>query len=277
VTWVEARNTAADVAQSIHDDAAARRLGFSGGLVPGNVHVVLVVRDLVERYGRAWYDRGFLRHTWIKPVYAGEEVQVVMEDTAPDEVAFRMEKRDGILVTAGIAGLGDVAPWERPDAPALQPVGDYDPLPDEAPGQEFPASPLEVDAAGVERMLAGYDPNPWYTDSSPWGEPVLPTVSQLVLAGAYGSRETPRPALLEMRAGMNATSEIIHRAPLFVGRKYERRSRIVEKGTKGRHAFRTMEFDVLDGPPGAPRLAARVRWKIKWVTARPLAATAGAG
>ena len=55
---VEAFNTAKESDNQIHDDAVARRFGFTGGLVPG-VDVYAYMTHLpVRRWGRAWLERG---------------------------------------------------------------------------------------------------------------------------------------------------------------------------------------------------------------------------
>ena len=55
---VSAYNTAKASENKIHDDATARRFGFSGGLV-GGVHVYAYMTHLpVARWGRAWLERG---------------------------------------------------------------------------------------------------------------------------------------------------------------------------------------------------------------------------
>ena len=271
--WVVARNVLSRVGgASIHDDDAARRLGFPGGLVPSNVQVVLVVRELVRLHGPRWYERGVLEHNWTAPVYAGEEVRVVI-----DGDDFRLEKGDGTVCAAGVAALaggddgddGDdlAAPWERPGAPAALDVGDYDPLPGEQPGHRYPDSEVSITAGAVERGLGGYDDNPWYRHHSHWGPPIVPTVAQLALGGPSSPPvdRMPRATWEEMRSGMNATSVILHTGPVFVGRTYAREAFLVEKGTRGRHCFRTIETTWCDGD----RVVSRSRWKIKWITTRP--------
>src|SRR5215831_2180161 len=73
---VEAFNTALASENKIHDDEVARRFGFSGGLVPG-VEVYAYMTHLpVERWGRAWLERGSATCRLLKPVYDGDTVSV---------------------------------------------------------------------------------------------------------------------------------------------------------------------------------------------------------
>ena len=55
---VSAYNTAKSSENKIHDDATAKRFGFKGGLV-GGVHVYAYMSHMpVQRWGRAWLERG---------------------------------------------------------------------------------------------------------------------------------------------------------------------------------------------------------------------------
>ena len=75
----------------------------------------------------------------------------------------------------------------------------------------------------------------------------------------------PRSTWEEMCSGMNATSEIRHSGPVFVGQTYAREAVLVEKGAQGKHCFRTIEITWRDDE----RVVSRSRWKIKWITSRP--------
>jgi len=78
---VRAFNTAHDSENKIHDDATARRFGFSGGLVPG-VDVYGYMSHLpVTRWGRAWLERGTAECRFFKPVYDGDAAIVTARDS----------------------------------------------------------------------------------------------------------------------------------------------------------------------------------------------------
>ena len=82
-SWrVRARNTATASANKIHDDAVARSLGFSGGLVPGVDVYAYMTHTPVERWGRAFLERGYMEARFSKPVYDGDDVEVVFDDAA---------------------------------------------------------------------------------------------------------------------------------------------------------------------------------------------------
>jgi hypothetical protein len=101
---VEAYNTAKDSENKIHDDAVARRFGFTGGLVPG-VDVYGYIAHLpVARWGRAWLEHGTAECRFIKPVYDGE-LATLTETTGRDGgIAIAVESQ-GILCATGEAWL----------------------------------------------------------------------------------------------------------------------------------------------------------------------------
>src|SRR6202047_2284786 len=86
---VEAFNASKDSENKIHDDSVARRFGFGGGLVPG-VDVYAYMTHLpVQRWGRAWLERGTIECRFAKPVYDGNQATVTDTETA-DGVALKV-------------------------------------------------------------------------------------------------------------------------------------------------------------------------------------------
>jgi acyl dehydratase len=73
---VQAYNTAHSSENKIHDDAVARRFGFSGALVPGVDVYAYMVHLPVERWGRAFLERGSAECRFASPVYDGETAEV---------------------------------------------------------------------------------------------------------------------------------------------------------------------------------------------------------
>ena len=68
---VEAYNLSHASENKIHDDAVAQKLGFAGGLVPGVEVYAYACHPAVERWGRAWLERGHMECRFLKPVYDG--------------------------------------------------------------------------------------------------------------------------------------------------------------------------------------------------------------
>jgi hypothetical protein len=105
---VAAYNTAKSSENKIHDDATAKRFGFRGGLV-GGVHVYAYMSHLpVQRWGRAWLERGTGEARFGKPVYEGD----IAEITAAEDATGMSLQVDsgGQLCATGHAGLPDINP-----------------------------------------------------------------------------------------------------------------------------------------------------------------------
>jgi acyl dehydratase len=124
---VEAYNTSKASENKIHDDAVARRFGFSGGLVPGVDVYGYMTHQPVARWGRAWLERGVAECRLLKPVYDGETALVTAEQTA-DGLALQVTSR-GMLCASGTASLPDVAP----SVPALDSFAAPPMLPEDRP------------------------------------------------------------------------------------------------------------------------------------------------
>jgi hypothetical protein len=109
---VSAYNTAKSSENKIHDDATAKRFGFRGGLV-GGVHVYAYMSHMpVQRWGRAWLERGTAEARFGKPVYEGDIAEITALEDA-DGLSLRVDSI-GVQCATGRAGLPDVAP-ELPD------------------------------------------------------------------------------------------------------------------------------------------------------------------
>ena len=110
---VSAYNTAKASENKIHDDATAKRFGFKGGLV-GGVHVYAYMAHLpVQRWGRAWLERGTGEARFGKPVYEGDIAEIsAIEDANGLELQVNSE---GVLCATGRACL----PAASPAAPSL--------------------------------------------------------------------------------------------------------------------------------------------------------------
>jgi len=113
---VSAFNTSKVSENKIHDDAAARRFGFRGGFVSGANVYAYMSHQPVQRWGRAWLDRGTLEAKFAKPVYENDIAEVAAVEE-PDGLALTVHSRDILCAT------GRAAMLTRPlQAPAL---GDF--------------------------------------------------------------------------------------------------------------------------------------------------------
>ena len=77
---VKAYNTAHSSENKIHDDAVARKFGFSGALVPGVDVYAYMMHLPVSRWGRAFLERGTAECRFANPVYDGEMAEVAGRD-----------------------------------------------------------------------------------------------------------------------------------------------------------------------------------------------------
>jgi acyl dehydratase len=102
---VEAYNISHASENKIHDDTVARKLGFSGGLVPGVEIYAYACHPVVRRWGRAWLERGRMECRFLKPVYDGHLANVTAKDAG--EVLDVTLQSDGVLCATGHASLPD--------------------------------------------------------------------------------------------------------------------------------------------------------------------------
>ena len=157
---VAAFNTAKDSENKIHDDAVARRFGFSGGLVPG-VEVYAYMTHLpAARWGRAWLEHGAAECRLLKPVYDGDTAIVTTGATAdetPDGLGLKLESR-GELCATGRAALPAAAPAPAifataptpPDPPENRPPADEATL---TVGTWFAIHPFRVEPEAARQYL----------------------------------------------------------------------------------------------------------------------------
>src|SRR5438094_574746 len=105
---IQAYNTSKQSENKIHDDAVARRYGFSGGLVPGVDVMAYMMHMPVAKWGRAFLARGLIDARFVKPVYDGETADVTAEES--NGVLSIEVKSQGQLCATGSASLPASAP-----------------------------------------------------------------------------------------------------------------------------------------------------------------------
>ena len=124
---VEAYNTAKLSENKMHDDAVARRFGFSGGLVPGVDVMAYMMHLPVAKWGRAFLEHGLIEARLVKPVYDGEITDVSGEEQ-DGVLSIEVESR-GELCATGRASLPAAAPQlSIADYPKTAPVSDRKPV-----------------------------------------------------------------------------------------------------------------------------------------------------
>ena len=93
---------------SIHDDATAEKLGFSGAPIEGPTHFSQFVPLLTHLWGQQWFETGCLSAHYQNMVVEGEEVKAFVELPQADANTVRLsaEKKDGTPVLTGTASIG---------------------------------------------------------------------------------------------------------------------------------------------------------------------------
>jgi hypothetical protein len=124
---VEAYNTAKLSENKMHDDAVARRFGFSGGLVPGVDVMAYMMHLPVAKWGRAFLDRGLIEARFVRPVYDGEISEIRGEENN-GVLSIEVESR-GEFCASGTASLAEAAPrFAIGDYPDVAPVSERKPV-----------------------------------------------------------------------------------------------------------------------------------------------------
>jgi hypothetical protein len=165
---------------SIHDPEEARRLGFRGSAVGGNLHLDLFAPLLVQTYGQEWFERGALSLYFLNIVVSGEPVQAVVERPASAGAQARIHARRAddpdFRVCEGTASLGDHSRSEL----ALRDLRTCDEsrlrmLKGVRPGQSLGRVRMTARRVDQDAAIASgsnNEPLPWYQGSSPWGGPI---------------------------------------------------------------------------------------------------------
>lgn len=118
-------NTATASENKIHDDATAKRFGFSGGLVPGvDVHAYLCWGP-ADTWGLDWVAHGTITSRYTRPTYDGATVTVDFDAATG---ACRLLDRDEAVLAEGRATMPDTP--ESPPDPSRFP---WAPLPRSRP------------------------------------------------------------------------------------------------------------------------------------------------
>ncbi len=187
--WRNPRNLSADSAGSIHDDATAESLGFRGGTVAGNIHLVQFVPLLHDLFGDEWFATGTLSVMFRHATVDREAVRAVVSPDPSgdrDRRRVRLELDNGTVTAEGSATIGHPAPPSDLRSRDYRPV---DPaslrsLAGVHAGMAFPSRPVHLSGNRQRQLLAGgllTEPHPYYTGDSPWGGPLASPLTEVDL------------------------------------------------------------------------------------------------
>ncbi len=99
-----------DISNPIHSSAVAAEYGFKAALVGGVTVYGWTVPALIDLFGEAWLDRGWVDVSFRRPVYPGDEMTATVEGAGDGTATLAMTNGDGDGCLTGGAGVGD-APW----------------------------------------------------------------------------------------------------------------------------------------------------------------------
>jgi hypothetical protein len=247
---------------SVHDDETAAKLGLAGAPIEGPTHFSQIDPLAVERWGRAWFERGCVSSHFLTMVVEGEEVRAALEPLTASAGRISAEKRDGTPVLTGTASIG------RDDVTEL---GERRHRGLDDPGRLYVVDQLEIGMheAVADPVTMGFDDHngnlypftlaqkldritersSWYDADrdSPWGTPIIPTEMVSVLAHRSGAHFPVRgPAV-----GLFVDLEVRYvEGPVFVGRPYRIEHTIVGIGQTKRVESYWTESTVVDAETG---------------------------
>lgn len=258
-TWRRLANLSAERKGSIHDDDAARSLGFQAAFVPGSTVATSAMPGLVRLLGRSWFEGGWYTFKFVSPVYTSEDVREEAEAAGDGRIGLRVVTRDGRLCCSGQAGLGFETPWDL--TPPARP-GVEEALAGVEVGTRFDETPVEISEEYIARLLgASGDATPWYQAESPFGGALIPpeTLHNFAL---QVTRTRRLPITGVRNPGMWAEHSLAISRPLFLeAGRYSMREWVADKGLSGRAVYLTYEFEVVEGAD----VVARGQHKVKWL------------
>ena len=239
---VLAHNLSAQSENKIHDDAVARRFGFTGALVPGVEVYAYACHPAVRLWGRAWLERGTAECRFLSPVYDGDRVAV---EAAEAGAALTLTvRRDAATCATGHAALPaavappDPAAWPWRAPPASRPPAGEESL---ARGTVLGTAPLEVTPAlAADYLAAVREADPIYArEGLVHPGQVLRLCNQALVQNVV------------LGPWIHVGSRVRNHAAARVGGMLTARARVTENAERKGH--RVVELDVLvvDGA-GAP-------------------------
>ncbi len=223
--WRRPRNLSADARGSIHDDATAEQLGFRGGTVAGNIHLVQCVPLLLDRFGNEWFETGTLSMMFRRATVDAEPVRVVLGDTDGDTGSIRIELEDGTITAEGSVSIGTPAPpslLRRRDRRPVEPSS-LEILSRIVPGAELPSRPVTLSGDTQRRLLTDgslTEPLEVYSHHTPWGGPIASPLTEVDLLTCV--EDDLRPLLPPGTVGLYGAIELSHHGhPVLIDRVYD--------------------------------------------------------
>lgn len=235
--------------ESVHDEAAAAKLGLAGAPIEGPTHFSQYEPLLASMWGERWFSHGCLSSHFLNMVVEGQEVKASVSVPSLGASSVRIDSAlaDGTPVLTGTASVGpDYGETEL--APRLQraidkEVGEFHILDQLEIGQEGPAG--ETLTVSFDQHLGDLYPFSlnnklqsiterlsWFEEkagmSSPWGAPVVPIEMLSVLVGSGSDGSGFRVRQPSVGLFMDLEVRLLGR-PVLVGRTYEVHRKILAR------------------------------------------------
>lgn len=243
---------------SIHDDDMARKLGFQGGTVAGNIHCEQFPPLLEAAFGEGWRRTGGLSLYFLNATTDGEPVQAFVgpaEDLGEGRrrAAVWMEKTDGTRVCEGTASVGgpDASSALRQRLADVRPAHDLRILAKSKVGDHVKAVPSRLDSAVVlPRLDMITEPKPEYRDATMYGERVA---APSVAIDALRVVEGPLFKTGDAFVGMFGAIELQYvDGPIFVDHDYLADGRVVALSESPKTEVVWYESTLHDGATDRP-------------------------
>lgn len=117
-----AYNSARASDNPLHNDEAARKLGYRAGMVAGVDMYGYMTYAAVRRWGIAWLQGGAAECQLLKPVFEGDTCDVVTTAEATDKIEVELKVSDTLNATASFSktstrSTGGISPSNIPSLP----------------------------------------------------------------------------------------------------------------------------------------------------------------
>ena len=264
---------------SIHDPEHARRLGFRGSAVGGNLHLDLFAPLLVQTYGQAWFETGALSLYFLNIVVSGEPVQAVVERPpapgAQTRIFARRADDPDFRVCEGTASLGDHSRSElaRRELRTCDDAG-LRLLKGVKPGQSLGREKMSVRRSEQDAAIASgsnNEPMAWYQEASPWGPPIASVGStaalmfRLLVGDGHAHHHDRISPHIGDASGMFGAFEIAYEnGPVFLDHDYWIEGTVLGVGESPKTEYLWWDATTSDADG---RVAARMRHLLRFIKA----------
>lgn len=264
---------------SIHDPEHAKKLGFRGAAVGGNLHLDIFAPLLVRTYGQEWFERGALSLYFLNIVISGEPVQAVVEPPpapgAQTRIFARRADDPSITVCAGTASLGDHSRSELAlrDRKTCDDAG-LRMMKGVKPGQSLGKVQMAVTRADQDAQIASgsnNEPMDWYQGPSPWGGPIASVGSTAALMfrllvgdGNTHHHERIAPTIGDASGMFGAFQIAYENGPVFLDRPYTVEGTVLGVGESPKTEYLWWDATATDA---AGVVAVRMRHLLRFIKA----------